>query len=106
MFGVGKLAFRDFLVKLFVTHAPEGESSTKHCIQQNATGPDVSWWSKILSFHNDLRTHIRRRATEHLQSLFRHIATAETEVDQLNNASFINDYIFKLDVAMSHTPLV
>lgn len=106
MLWIIKLAASYLLIQVFIVHSSEWELATEHSKKENSAGPDISWRSVILFFTHYLWAHIRGRSAENLQLHVSARATAEPEINQFDNTSFVNDDVLKFDVSVCHIPLM
>lgn len=67
MLWKSELASSNLFIQLLVVLALERELTAQHRVEEDATSPDVSRRTKVLSFHADLWTHVGGSSTEHFE---------------------------------------
>jgi hypothetical protein len=88
-------------IEVVIGLTSEGEAAIEQCVHEHTSSPDVSRWSCILNFWDDLRSHIAGSSTEHPKLLVVGDACRESKVDELHIFVFIQQNILKLDVSVS-----
>ena len=71
----------DGMVQLFIVLALEWELSAEKSKQEDAQGPDICRWARILNLSNNFWRHVRWCAAEELDFLFVRDASRESKVN-------------------------
>ena len=101
-----ELAPCNFLVKIFIWGAAEGELAAQHCVKKNSCRPNVSRWPTVFFFHYDFGTHVGGRSAEDFQFHFIWCKAAEAKVDKFNPVPAVDDNILQFYISMSNVSLM